>query len=379
MTDDVRLERIFADGLHDLAPTRAPDRLRTQVKSETSDVRPSPRWLALIKEPPMRTDTRIAVGSPTARVAAIMTATLLAALLIAGAGVAGAQLLAADGPIVVDQSGEGTVETITEAVAMAQDGDEILVRPGTYSEAVVIDKDITLRGDGPVEDIVVTAPEDGPTVPIEDGGYIIIGGGPIGVFDGSAPLIEANRLSDGPHIFGFGFGDGAVIRKNTVEGVLVRGIGVFDTPTAMVIEGNTIIDPPLHGIDVHVGSPTVRGNTVSGAGTAGISTSARSSLLENRLTDNQTGVIVTASEGQVSGNVIRGGTIGIMASAANSGVEFAANDVEGASSRGMSLLSGSPALRGNRLCGNGANLVIADAASPDIDDSNEICEDAPAE
>jgi nitrous oxidase accessory protein NosD len=386
-------------------------------------------------------------------VAAIAVATLLLASLVIGASFAGARIFGAGGPIVVDQSGAGTVETIAEAVAMAQDGDEILVRPGTYLEAVIVEKDITLRGDGPIEDIVVTAPEDGPTVPIEEGGFYedpyafllqdtdatvsgltfrgqpsaviasggaptlenlvfdrtgytfdgsttspagnsitinrgaaavvrdnaITGGGPIGVFDGSEPLIERNRLSDGPHIFGFGFGDGAVIRNNTVEGVLVRGVGVFQTPTALVIEGNTIIDPPLHGIDVQVGSPTVRGNTVSGAGSAGISTSTSSSLLENRLTDNQTGVIVTASEGQVSGNVIRGGTFGIMASAADSSVEFAANDVEGASVRGMTLISGSPVLRDNRLCGNGEDLFVADAATPDIDDSNEICEDAPAE
>jgi hypothetical protein len=124
----------------------------------------------------------------------------------------------------------------------------------------------------------------------------------------------------------------------------------------------------------------VRGNIVSGAGTAGISTSASgSNLLENHLTDNQIGVIFTASAGQVSGNVIRGGLTGIMVSAANGSVEFAANDVEGASGRGMSLLSGSPTLRDNRLCGNGENLWVGDEASPDIDDSNEICEDASVE
>jgi hypothetical protein len=57
MTDDVRLERLFADGLHDIAPARAPDRLRTMVKAESSRTRPRPRWLALIKEPPMRMNT----------------------------------------------------------------------------------------------------------------------------------------------------------------------------------------------------------------------------------------------------------------------------------------------------------------------------------
>ena len=155
MKDDARLERLFADGLHELAPRRAPDRLRTHIKAATDEVRPHPRWLALIKQPPMRTNTRLAVGSPTARVAAIMAATLLLTLLVVSAAIAGSRILAATGPIVVDQSGNGTVETITEAVAMADDGDEILVRPGSYVEAILIDEDITLAGDGPREDIVI--------------------------------------------------------------------------------------------------------------------------------------------------------------------------------------------------------------------------------
>lgn len=111
----------------------------------------------------MRISSSVAVGSPTARVAAIMVETLLIILMVAGAGIAGSRLLAADGTIVVDQSGNGTTTTITEAVAMAEDGDTILVKPGTYTEAITIDKDITLMGDGEdVSEVVVHIPEDGP-------------------------------------------------------------------------------------------------------------------------------------------------------------------------------------------------------------------------
>ena len=48
----------------------------------------------------------------------------------------------------VAQDGSGTVTTIAEGVAMAQDGDTVLVKPGTYHESVAITEDITLRGDG---------------------------------------------------------------------------------------------------------------------------------------------------------------------------------------------------------------------------------------
>ena len=63
----------------------------------------------------------------------------------------------------VDQSGNGTVETISEAVAMAVDGDEILVKPGTYAESITVDKDITITGDGAADEIVIEIAEDGPT------------------------------------------------------------------------------------------------------------------------------------------------------------------------------------------------------------------------
>jgi hypothetical protein len=53
--------------------------------------------------------------------------------------------------------------TIGEAVAVAQDGDTILVAPGSYGEAFTIDKDITLRGTGDEPgDVIVSIPGDAP-------------------------------------------------------------------------------------------------------------------------------------------------------------------------------------------------------------------------
>ena len=45
--------------------------------------------------------------------------------------------------------------TITEAVTAATDGDTILVRPGTYDEAVLVTTDVTIRGDGDRADVVI--------------------------------------------------------------------------------------------------------------------------------------------------------------------------------------------------------------------------------
>jgi len=449
MNDDARLERLFGDGLHDIAPLHAPDRLRTQIKAETSGVRPRRRWFALIKEPPMRTNSRLAVGSPTARVAAIVVATLLLATMVAGASFAGAQVFGADGPIVVDPSGSGDYTTITEAVAAAEDGDEILVRPGTYTEAILIDKDITLTGDGPVEEIVITAPEAGPqyggfpsdfyalllqdagattisgltfrgepslvivsggspmiqksvfdsvgwafdtrgssyggsSIQVNDGstativGNSLIDGGPVGVFGESVPRIEGNTLIGGPHVFLSSFGDGTVIADNTIDGTLRWAIGVFDRDP-VTIEGNTITNPGQNGINFSSGAGTIRDNVISGAQLTGISTGlSAATLVGNELTDNKTAIGFSGAEGVVEGNVINGGEVGIVVAGMSPLVKD--NVVRGVEGRGIVVgVNTSPMLSGNTSCENGTNLFIGDGATPQIDDSNEICEDAPAE
>ena len=162
MNEQTDFERLVADQIANAGVGMPSEPAIEDTIMRAGGSRRLPEWLALIKEPPMRTNNHLAVGSPTVRVVAIMVSALLLAVALVGVGVAGARLLAAGGPIIVDQDGNGTTTTITEAVAMAEDGDTILVRPGTYTEAIVIDKDIALMGDGPVDEIVITAPEDGP-------------------------------------------------------------------------------------------------------------------------------------------------------------------------------------------------------------------------
>lgn len=64
----------------------------------------------------------------------------------------------------------GDFATIGEAVAAATAGDTILVEPGTYEESVIIDKDVTLRGNAvPPREVVLVVPADAhePLVPID--------------------------------------------------------------------------------------------------------------------------------------------------------------------------------------------------------------------
>jgi outer membrane protein assembly factor BamB len=76
-----------------------PDQTLSDILVATGRKRPLPRWLALIKEPSMRMSTRVAVGSPTYRLAAILVLTLLLAVAATAATLGGAALLQSPAPV----------------------------------------------------------------------------------------------------------------------------------------------------------------------------------------------------------------------------------------------------------------------------------------
>ncbi|MBO0797091.1 MAG: protein kinase, partial [Ktedonobacteraceae bacterium] len=57
--------------------------------------------------------------------------------------------------LVVDQSGAGHFYTLTEALQHASEGQPITVRPGYYHEQLVLQKNVEIVGDGPVEQIIL--------------------------------------------------------------------------------------------------------------------------------------------------------------------------------------------------------------------------------
>ncbi len=286
MNDQMDFEFRVASHLADEGVAPPSDAFYDDLISRASDSRQRPRWLALIKESPMRTTQGMAVGSPMARVAALAVTTLLLATLLVSAGIAGARLLAADAAFIVAQDGSGDFTTISDAVAVAEDGDTVEIRPGTYVEAVAIDKDITLAGDGPREEIVVEFPEGGPThfflesdfsfpmvlqgsdatvrglsvhVPLAGGGILVQGGAPELTDLSVLPHPDATVVVfPHPHpsaglTFGFENGASPVLRDSAWIGHLYSG---SSSPT---IEDNTITSGQL-AMD-GPGEAIVRGNT----------------------------------------------------------------------------------------------------------------------
>jgi hypothetical protein len=342
MTTDPRFQHRIAVLLGSAASSGEPDGLLDSVLTTVGHTRMRPRWLALIKEPPMRIHSRVAAGSPAVRLVTALILIMLLAILATGAVVAGASLLPGT-TIVVAQDGSGTVRTITEAVAMAEDGHTILVKPGTYHESVVISEDITLRGDGDRGGVVVefTDTDDArwpvdlsPTYAeielvsygialdtsdarIENltvrGRYAAAPGEiPIGavIIDGGAPVIEGiDVVLDAEPYFDGGWnsrsafqvtgGSSPVIRGSSWDG-FTRIVGpTASTPT---FEGNTIT---AQRISVWAGGPvTMRKNRLIDGAT--VLLNDRGGIIEENEIDGSIGV--SSGDGTIiRGNRMRGG------------------------------------------------------------------------
>lgn len=261
-----------------------------------------------------------------------------AALMAAGA-LGGAALLATmqqdAGPrtIVVAQDGSGDVTTIGEGVALADDGDTVLIGPGTYHEQVTVTEGITLKGDGPREAVVLeglpgaagpfsilldqtAATLTGLTLNGMPSELRISGGSPLvedvaivgaGLPYGSPGSCEDARGCAGSLVVADG--STATIRGNTfTAGGEVRVEGDADP----VFEGNTLQDGP----HVYLADPgdaaILRDNTISGTYDRAIGIFAPSTMLiEGNVIEDAGGDGITVGWTDSTGidPVIRGNTI----------------------------------------------------------------------
>ena len=350
--------------------------------------------------------------------------TVIAISLLAGSTV-GAAAQSEEGTHVVAQDGSGDFTTITEAVAMAEDGDTILVRPGTYVEAVVIEKNITLEGDGPRGEIVIMAPEDGPTydprsaftraapyaVLLEGSDATISGltlrGERARVFaDGGAPLIEklafdgvGITFNGSPVVGGLVITGGATptVRDNTFTAG--GSINVHEDSEPL-IEANTLVDGPA--ITGGFGPGTIiRGNEISGEATQGLSFLGPTTALieantitdrisgittcctasgpdfapiiaDNTISGSRTAISVPSSGGrpEIRGNVLTENGTAIFMGASDSAVVD--NDLRD-NVTGIYMAGGSPTLEGNTVTGGTTGIVIEAGTSARLS-GNTVCD-----
>jgi Tol biopolymer transport system component len=132
MSTDDRMERLLVELLAEEAPSRPPDRLIPETVRVLRHERRWPRWYALMKEPPMRYSSRVAVGSPAVRLIVAAAVSLLLLLTTLAAVAAGATVLSADNvPAPFGPARNG-------AIVYARDGDIYLADADGGNERAIV-------------------------------------------------------------------------------------------------------------------------------------------------------------------------------------------------------------------------------------------------
>ncbi|MBP2145988.1 parallel beta-helix repeat protein [Methanofollis sp. W23] len=151
-----------------------------------------------------------------------------------------------------DDGGDGVYTTIQEAVDAAEFVDTIVVRNGTYTENVLVDKGLTIRAENGTEAVTVTAasPEK-PVFDLKADGITVEG------FSVRGPTNE--------HVAGIesvGYDDCRII-GNDCGGACYNGIHLGGDATGTLIEANTCHDNTRRGISLRddVTGTTVYNNT----------------------------------------------------------------------------------------------------------------------
>ena len=112
--------------------------------------------------------------------------------------------------------GNGTAQTIQEGIDMVDPGGRVMVLPGTYNEAIVIGKGLTLEAvGGATEPVIIAPPAGGPTIAIR-----VATPEPVAIRDA---VVEITGASGG--IFGDGLVDVTVerVRMTAVDPLAVNG------------------------------------------------------------------------------------------------------------------------------------------------------------
>ncbi|MHC4521484.1 MAG: NosD domain-containing protein, partial [Planctomycetota bacterium] len=176
--------------------------------------------------------------------------------------------------ITVDDSGPADYRTIQEAIDNSQDGDTIVVRPGTYRKQVVFSgRRVTLRSENPDDPVVVEA-----TVIAPDSVYSVL----------------------------FDFGEG---RQSVLEGFTITGHGIFCAGTSPTISKNVIRHCAEAGITGESSAaPTIVGNTIVSSEREGVY--GCNGLIEgNTISRNETGIAYCNGpirDNEITDNVMEG-------------------------------------------------------------------------
>jgi parallel beta-helix repeat protein len=202
---------------------------------------------------------------------------------------------------VVDPFHRGDFTTISQAISKAQPGDRILVRPGLYTEPLIIDKPLEIIGDGPAADIQIHA-RDAHVIVFranisrisnltlrQAGGKGTWYGVDIG--QGRLELEGCDITSHSSACVAIHDGADPRLRRNTIHDGKQGGVSVHDQGLG-ILEDNDITANTHAGVRIRTGgNPTLRRNRINRNeyGAVWIYEGGKGVIEDNDLTGNKRG------------------------------------------------------------------------------------------
>ena len=152
--------------------------------------------------------------------------------------------------IVVDPQGLGDKLLIQQAINSATSGDEILVRPGTYNEQIIVDKNITISGGDPTLCKIIYS-GSGDAITFTSGSR-------------NAQLLRLSITSSGGNGIFCNDNSSPVIKNCIIEGSSENGVHIEEANPTVI--NNTISNNRLAGVHIvnryTSSQPTISNNII---------------------------------------------------------------------------------------------------------------------
>lgn len=281
--------------------------------------------------------------------------------------------------------GRGDYTTVGAAIKAAQPGDRIMVRPGLYDEALVVDKPLEILGDGPAPDIEIRARDANVLIFRASFGRVAnltlrqAGGHGqwwgVDISQGRLDLEGCDISSQSLSSVAIHDGADPRLRRNTIHDGNEGGVFVFDGGLG-TLEDNDITGNVLAGVEIKTGgNPTLRRNRIYENKSSGvyIQDGGQGTLEDNDITGNlNSGVQMMGDCTILRQNRIRGNKeAGVMYEGAPGVLEE--NEIINNTLSGVEIKSdGNPVLRSNSIRDNRENGILVHSRGRGTVENNDI-------
>jgi F-box protein 11 len=286
---------------------------------------------------------------------------------------------------VVDALYRGDHTTVIEALKAARPGDRILVRPGLYKEAIIIDKPVEIVGDGELGEVVIEASGKLLLFKASMGRVSNLTLRQIGGSDGYCVDIAQGRLDlegcdiTSQGLSGVAIHDGADprLRRNRIHDSKQAGVYVYQNGQG-TFEDNDIFANVLSGVEIRTGgNPTLRRNRIHDGkaggvlvGENGLGTLEDNDIFANILAGVE---IKRGANPTLRRNRIHDGKSSGIYVWDNGHGTLEDNDIFANANAGVRIMSGgSPTLRHNRISRNGYEAVWINERGGGLFEDNDL-------